>query len=530
MAGDAVPAAGKPAAKDIRRIITASSLGTIFEWYDFFIYGTLAAAGIIGRTFFPTGNVVLESLLAWAGFAVGFVFRPLGAVLFGYFGDRFGRKYTFLITITIMGLATAGVGFIPGHDVIGIAAPILIISLRILQGLALGGEYGGATIYVAEHAPPGKAGFYTSFIQASVAAGFVVSLAVVLTARFSMPESVWNAWGWRIPFLFSLVLLAVSLWMRLKLSESPVFRKMKEEGQTSSNPFVESFTYPGNWKRILVALFGLSGGMTVIWYAAMFGALSFLSGPMRVEPVAAQLMVGAAAVVGLGWFILFGRLSDKVGRKKPIIAGYVLSLVLLFPMFWLMGAVANPALSDAARRAPVVVTGADCRFDPFAAKQATPCGQVLDILSKRGIAYSTDHAGRFAVTIGGEPVADVSAEGIDAALARAGYDFSPVVPSWWRVGVILFAVTVLSALAGLTYGPSAALMTEMFPARIRYSSLSIPYHFGTGYFGGFLPFISGFIIAKTGDPYAGLWYAFVVIALGLLVAWFGVREPKAAAQ
>jgi MFS family permease len=318
-------AAAEPSAKDMRLVISASSLGTVFEWYDFFIYGTLAASGIIGRTFFPAGNEVLQTLLAWAGFAVGFGFRPLGAVLFGYLGDKWGRKYTFLVTITLMGVATAGVGLVPGYAAIGMAAPVLIILLRIAQGLALGGEYGGAAIYVAEHSPQARAGFHTSFIQASVIGGFILSIAVVLISKFALAD-VWSSWGWRVPFLFSILLLAVSLWMRLKLSESPVFKAMKEAGETAANPFVESFTYPGNGKRLFVALFGISAGLTVIWYTSTFSVLSFLQGPMRLDPTAAQLITGGSAILGIFFFLFFGHLSDRIGRKIPIVTGYALTL------------------------------------------------------------------------------------------------------------------------------------------------------------------------------------------------------------
>lgn len=514
---------GEPSDKDMRLIVTASSLGTAFEWYDFFIYGTLAASGIIGRVFFPTGNEVLETLLAWAGFAVGFGFRPLGAVLFGYLGDRLGRKYTFLVTITLMGVATAGVGLVPGHATIGLAAPALIIVLRILQGLALGGEYGGAAIYVAEHAPHGRSGFYTSFIQASVAGGFILSLAVVLGSRWLLAPW-WDDWAWRVPFLVSIALLAISLWMRFKLSESPVFQRMRAEGDTARNPFVESFTYPGNWKRLIVALFGIAAGLTVIWYTAMFSVLSFLQGPMRVEPVTAQLIVGCGALAGLFWFVVFGRLSDRVGRKKPIVIGYALTLVLLFPLFWMIGGAANPHLAAAARSAPVEVAGPDCAYDPFAAHQADACGRVLDLLSKRGIAYTTAEASAVQVSIGGMRLDDVSAEGLDAALASSGYDLARVTPSPGNIALIVLAILGLSGLAGMTYGPVAALLAEMFPPRIRYSSLSIPYHIGTGYFGGFLPFISQYVVARTGDPYAGLWYTMAVVAMGLVVTLFGLRE------
>ncbi|QIG79091.1 MFS transporter [Stakelama tenebrarum] len=522
-APDTPRGADEPSALDIKLVIGASSLGTIFEWYDFFIWGTLTASGILQASFFPSGNDVLATLLAWATFAVGFAFRPLGAILFGYLGDRLGRKYTFLVTITVMGVATAGIGLIPGYAVIGAAAPLLIIALRIAQGLALGGEYGGAAIYVAEHSPPGKSGFYTSFIQASVAGGFVLSLAVVLAAK-AIFAPVWADWGWRVPFLFSILLLAVSLYMRLKLSESPVFQKMREEGETSPNPFVESFTWPGNWKRLFVALFGISAGLTVIWYTAMFSVLSFLQGPMRVDPTTSQLITGGGALAGLFWFILFGRLSDRVGRKKPIVIGYALTLLLLFPLFWLIGSAANPGLEDAARRAPVVVSGPECSYDPFADKQAEQCGQLLDYFSKKGVSYTTAQAPDTGVTIGGEAIADTSPAGLDAALAAAGYDFSRVIPSAGSIAVILFAIIVLGALAAATYGPVAALLCEMFPPRIRYSSMSIPYHIGTGYFGGFLPFISQYIIAKTGDVHAGLWYTMGVVALALVVTLFGLKE------
>src|SRR5436309_2052058 len=298
--------ADEPSTADIRLVISASALGTVFEWYDFFIYGTLAASGTIGRTFFPGGNEMLQTLLAWAGFAVGFGFRPLGAVIFGYLGDRLGRKYTFLVTITLMGIATAGVGLIPSYAAIGMAAPALVILLRIAQGLALGGEYGGAAIYVAEHSPPGRSGYYTSFIQAGVAGGFILSLIVILSFKGVFHGAAWEEWGWRAPFLFSIVLLGISLWMRLKLSESPVFKKMREAGERASNPLVESFTYPGNLKRMLVALFGIAAGLTVIWYTAMFSVLSFLQTTMRVDETTAQLITAAGALMGVAWFVLFG--------------------------------------------------------------------------------------------------------------------------------------------------------------------------------------------------------------------------------
>lgn len=517
----------EPTAKDIRMVIAASSAGTVFEWYDFFIYGTLAA--IIGKAFFPSDNATLETLLVWAGFAVGFGFRPLGAVLFGFLGDRLGRKYTFLVTVTLMGIATAGVGLIPSAATIGIAAPIIVILLRVLQGLALGGEYGGAAVYVAEHSPPGKRGFYTSFIQASVVGGFVLSLIVVLGCKALMPDAVWESWGWRVPFLLSIILLAISLWMRLKLSESPVFQAMKAEGELAKNPLKESFTYPGNPRRIFIALFGIAAGLTVIWYTAMFSGLSFLKGPMKVEDTAAEIIVGCAAAVGMGFFIWAGRLSDRVGRKKPIVWGYAVTLVLLFPLFWWMGSVGNPALTAAAERAPVTVTGSQCSFDPFAQKQKTACGRTLGELTKLGVPYTVvaTESGfdSVKIRIGDREVASEDPALLQPALEAMGYDFAKQVPGAGSIAIIFLALLGLSALSGFTYGPVAALLSEMFPPHVRYSSLSIPYHLGTGYFGGFLPLIASFIIAKTGNAYAGLWYTWGVVLVAFLVTAFMLKDP-----
>lgn len=523
--------AAEPSASDIRLVIAASSAGTVFEWYDFFIYGTLAS--IIGRTFFPSDNATLQVLLVWAGFAVGFGFRPLGAVLFGYLGDKLGRKYTFLVTVTLMGVATAGVGLIPSAATIGLAAPAIVILLRVLQGLALGGEYGGAAIYVAEHAPGGRRGYYTSYIQASVVGGFVLSLIVVLSSKALMSDAVWNDWGWRVPFLVSLALLAISLWMRMKLSESPVFQAMKEEGELAGNPFVESFTYPGNKRRIFIALFGIAAGLTVIWYTAMFSGLSFLKSAMRMDDTLAEVVVGIGATLGMGFFIYFGSLSDRIGRKKPIIIGYAVTLLMLFPTFWLMGAAANPQLAEAAERNPVVVAGPDCNYSPFASEQVSNCGKLLADLAASGVSYSLRDDAVFGMTAGGSAVDLASYPWTDKAAARAkalqselsahGYDFAKVQPSLGRIVAVIGALLALMAMSGATYGPVAALLSEMFPPRIRYSSMSIPYHLGTGYFGGFLPLISSYIVARTGDPYAGLWYTWVVVLVALLVAAWGLR-------
>ena len=520
----------KPSSSDIRLVIAASSMGTIFEWYDFFIYGTLAS--IIGKTFFPAGNETLQVLLVWAGFAVGFGFRPLGAVLFGFLGDRQGRKYTFLVTVTLMGIATAGVGLIPSASSIGIAAPVIVILLRVLQGLALGGEYGGAAIYVSEHSPPGRRGYYTGYIQASVVGGFVLSLIVVLACKALLSDAAWNAWGWRLPFVLSVALLGVSLWMRLKLSESPVFKAMQEEGELAGNPFVESFTYPGNKRRIFIALFGVAAGMTVIWYTAMFSALSFLKSAMRMVDTEAEIICGLGAAIGMVFFVLFGRLSDRVGRKLPIVVGYALTLALLFPLFWYMGSVANPGMAAAAQRAPVIVAGPDCSYHPFDSEQPTDCGKLLSDLASVGVSYKLAHDPVPALTVGGMamrldlyPFKDRKARGklLQQWLTTAGYDFTKVAPSTGDALRIVAALVAMMALSGATYGPLAALLAEMFPPRIRYSSMSIPYHIGTGYFGGFLPLIASYIVARTGNPYAGLWYTWVVVAVALVVAMWGLK-------
>ncbi|MBS0474296.1 MAG: MFS transporter [Proteobacteria bacterium] len=523
----------QPSASDMRLVITASSMGTVFEWYDFFIYGTLAP--LIGKAFFPGDNPTLQLLLVWAGFAVGFGFRPLGAILFGYFGDKLGRKYTFLVTVTLMGIATAGVGLVPSAASIGLAAPAIVILLRILQGLALGGEYGGAAIYVAEHASPGRRGFYTGFIQASVVGGFVLSVAVVAACQIAIPADTYTAWGWRLPFVLSIVLLGISLWMRLKLSESPVFIAMKEEGEISGNPFVESLSYPGNKKRIFVALFGVTGILTTIWYTAFFSALSFLTGPMRVHALTAQTVIGISALISMGFYVLVGQWSDRVGRKKPLVLGALLTLVLLFPLFWGLGALANPGLSASAKDAPVLVSGPDCHTDPFAelfGRKQSACGNLLETLTAGGIPYTVHDAQGLDLSIGGHPVAldptwqgDKVArkKGVEAALVAHGFDLSQQKPHLGALLGIGLLLVALGGLSALTYGSVAALLTEMFPSQIRYSSMSIPYHIGAGYLGGFLPLIASYINARTGDAYAGLWYTWAVVAFGVVVAIWGIR-------
>jgi len=525
----------EPSENDIKLVIGASSAGTIFEWYDFFIYGTLAY--LLSPVFFPAGNDTLSLLYVWATFAVGFGFRPVGAILFGYLGDKLGRKYTFLVTVTLMGIATAGVGLVPSAETIGVAAPVIIILFRILQGLALGGEYGGAAIYVAEHSPPDKRGYYTSYIQASVAGGFVLSIAVVLACRALIPADAFAEWGWRVPFLLSIILLGISLWMRLKLSESPVFKAMKEAGEMSKNPFVESFTYPGNVKRIFVALFGIAAGLTVIWYTAFFYSLSFLKGPMRMDDVTAEILIGIGGLLSLGLYVLVGKWSDKVGRKKPIIWGNIATLALLFPVFWGLGSLANPGLQEAQQNAPVTITGAQCNYDPVAETQASECGSLMQDLTNIGISYSVE-AGEVSSVKAGESTMDLASYEWDNSEARTaqmeafltanGYDFSKGVPTAAGMVGIVALLVVLGGLSAANYGSVAALLTEMFPAKIRYSSMSIPYHFGAGYFGGFLPFFALFIVASSGDLYAGLWYTWGFVLVATLVAWWGIAggPPK----
>ena len=521
----------KPAAIDVgersplRLVILASTLGTVFEWYDFFVYGTLA--GIIGQNFFPAGNGTVSLLITLATFGVGFGMRPVGAILFGVLGDKLGRKYTFLVTVSLMGGATAAVGLLPTYQSIGIAAPILLVLLRVAQGLALGGEYGGAAIYVAEHAPRKKRGFYTSFIHAGVAGGFLLSIGVVLAANTFAAKADFAAWGWRIPFLFSLVLLAISLWVRLMLHESPVFLAMQKAGTLARNPLKESVDSWPKWRKLLIALFGLTAGLTVIFYTAHFQSLYFIQNAVRIDDTPARLIVGASALLSMGWYILFGWLSDKIGRKPPIIAGYVLMLLLAFPLFHLISSAGNPDLSAAVARAPVVVRGSDCTFNPLATQgQTSACGRVLDSLSKRGVTYRKVRIaeGRPMVTVGSRELTATDDASIAAALTDAGYPTGKVTPPLKSAIKVAFGIIVIAFISGMTYGPVAALLVELFPARVRYTSLSIPYHIGSGYFGGFLPFINQYIVAKTGDPFAGIWYTVGVIAVALLVVALGVPE------
>lgn len=504
-----------------RLVILAASLGTMFEWYDFFVYGILAS--LLGRMFFPSDNATAATLASLAAFGAGFGVRPLGAILFGWFGDRIGRKYTFLATITLMGGATAAIGFLPVYAVAGLWAPALLVAMRLLQGLALGGEYGGAAIYVGEHAPPGRRGRYTSWIQVSVVGGFLLSLVMVLGCRHAVDGAAFESWGWRMPFVASLVMLAISLYIRLKLNESPVFRAMKAAGATSRNPFVDSLRAPGNVGRVLVALFGVAAGLTVVYYTSQFGTLYFLEGTARVPEEDALLYMAFGAVAGAPLYVLFGALSDRIGRKRLLLTGYALTMLLVFPLFHLLERAANPALARATTAAPVRLELPPCEFSIFAAKQDSECARALAYLAKRGVSHVKLPAAQVALNVGAERITGFDEAAYTAALVAAGYpDTSD--PAERRPLLIILAVALMVALSAMTYGQVAAILVEMFPARIRYTSLSIPYHIGTGYFGGFLPLISQYIVVRTGDAYAGLWYTVAVVGMAFVVSAIWLRD------
>ncbi len=510
-----------PTRADMRLVIGASSLGTIFEWYDFFVYGILAA--LLGSLFFPSDNPTAATLASLATFGAGFGVRPLGALLFGYFGDKIGRKYTFLVTISLMGAATALIGFLPTFASVGIWAPVMLVTLRLLQGLALGGEYGGAAIYVAEHAPEGKRGQYTSWIQVSVVGGFLLAVVMVLVCRALLSEGDFNAWGWRIPFLSSLLMLAISLYIRMQLNESPVFRAMKAAGTTSRNPIADSLREPGNIGRIFVALFGVAAGLTVIYYTSQFSTLYFLQGAARIEEAEALLYMAVGASIAAPLYVVCGWLSDRVGRKKLLLTGYGASILLLFPMFHMMADGANPALGRAMASAPVTLTlPADCDYSVFG-KPKSGCAKAIAFLTKRWVSYSSADGNTLSIRIGDAAISGFDEGAYTAALSAAGYPTSadPAEKQPWK---IIFAVAVLVALSAMTYGQVAAILVEMFPARIRYTSMSVPYHIGSGYFGGFLPFITQYIVVQTGDAYSGLWYTVGVVVLALIVSAIWLPE------
>jgi MFS family permease len=518
-----------------RLVIFASSLGTVFEWYDFYIYGTLAA--FLAKYFFtssiPANVAFIFTLLA---FAAGFAVRPFGALIFGRFGDLIGRKYTFLITMTLMGLGTFFIGLLPSYATWGIMAPILLIALRLVQGLALGGEYGGAATYVAEHAPGNKRGFYTSWIQTTATLGLFLALLLILGIRTSMGEEAFSAWGWRIPFLLSAILLGVSIWIRLKLNESPLFKQMVEEGKQSKRPLTEAFGQWSNAKIALAALFGATAGEAVVWYGGQFYALFFLTQTLKVPSTSAWIMIAIALAIATPGFILFGWLSDKIGRKPIMLAGFALAVVTYFPIFQGITHFANPKLEHALATAPVTVTAdpITCSFQFKATgteKFTTPCDIIKAALVGLSVNYDNvpAPAGSMAsVKIGEQTItgdAPDAAKKIGEAIKAHGYPASAD-PNETNYVMTVILLIILVVYVTMVYGPIAAWLVELFPTRIRYSGMSLPYHIGNGWFGGFLPATAFAIVAATGNIYSGLWYPIGVAAMSFVVGLIFLPETK----
>lgn len=529
-------------------VVGASSLGTMFEWYDFFLYGALASH--IARHFFSAVHETTAFIFALAAFAAGFIVRPLGALIFGRLGDMVGRKYTFLFTMALMGVSTFAVGLLPGYAEIGVAAPIILILLRLCQGLAIGGEYGGAAIYVAEHAPPGRRGLYTSWIQTTAAFGLLLSLLVIMGARGAMSKEAFESFGWRVPFLVSILLLALSLWVRIKLNESPVFQKMKDEAAISTAPFREAFGRWPNLKIVLIALFGCVAGQAVTFYTGTFYALYFLERNLKVDGFAANWMIAVALVIGAPLYVFWGWLSDRIGRKPIILAGLAAAALFYFPMFSLLTRAANPALAAAQTSAPVTVIAdrAECsfQFDPVGRNtfDEKSCDVAKAFLARASVAYRTQAGEKGApamVRIGealvvapapemlgtdraSAAIADFQAEA-GAALAAVGYPKSAAADEINAVAVIAIIIALMNITA-MCYGPMAALLVELFPARVRYTSMSLPYHIGNGWFGGFLPTTAFAIVAATGSALAGLWYPVLIAAGTLIVGLIFLPETR----
>ncbi len=552
MATSAQTVVGKTEAIDTshRRVIFASSLGTVFEWYDFYLYGSLSL--IISKQFFSGVNETTGFIFALLAFAAGFFVRPFGALLFGRFGDLIGRKHTFLVTIIIMGSSTALVGMLPSYASIGVAAPIILITLRLLQGLALGGEYGGAATYVAEHAPPGKRGYYTSWIQTTATLGLFLSLLIILACRMWLGDA-FDVWGWRIPFLLSIVLLAISVYIRLQLQESPAFLEIKNEGKLSKAPLSEAFGRWSNLKIVILALLGATAGQAVVWYGGQFYALFFLEKILLIDGKTANLIIAAALIIGTPFFVIFGALSDKIGRKTIIMAGCVLAAITYFPVFKGLTHYANPALETAVATAPVTVIADpnDCsfQFDPVGKKAFTKsCDVAKSALAKTGVPYTNEAApagsiakvrigtgdsavyvDSFAGNLVPKPefaaAAGAFTKNLKGSLTAAGYpskaDLSQV-----NYPMLIVLCAYLVVLVTMVYGPIAAWLVELFPTRIRYSSMSLPYHIGNGWFGGFLPVTSFAIVAATGNIYNGLWYPVAVAIMTAVIGTLFLRETK----
>ncbi|WP_161138071.1 MFS transporter [Schauerella aestuarii] len=533
--------------KEERRVIFASSLGTVFEWYDFYLYGSLAA--IIAVHFFSGVNPTAAFIFALLAFSAGFAVRPFGALVFGRLGDLVGRKYTFLITIVIMGASTFLVGVLPSYETIGIAAPAILIVLRLAQGLALGGEYGGAATYVAEHAPQGRRGFYTSWIQTTATLGLFLSLLIILGVRSALGEEAFRAWGWRIPFLLSVVLLGISVWIRLQLSESPTFKRMKEEGKGSKSPLKDSFGQWPNLKLVILALLGLTAGQAVVWYTGQFYSLFFLTQTLKLDANVANIMIAVALLAATPFFVVFGILSDKIGRKPIIMAGCLIAALTYFPIFKAITHFANPALETAQATAPVKVTAdpktCSFQFNPVGTSSFTSsCDVLKSFMARNSVNYENvaAPAGTVAtVQIGNESFSSFEGAGLAPADFKArtatlekslttsirshGYPAKadPAQINYVMTTVMLF---ILVLYVTMVYGPIAAMLVEMFPTRIRYTSMSLPYHIGNGWFGGFLPPVAFAVVAATGNIYDGLWYPIIIAVMTLVIGVLFVKETK----
>ena len=511
-----------------KRVIFASSLGTVFEWYDFYLYAVLAP--FFAALFFPPGNQTAALLSAFAAYAAGFLVRPFGAIVFGRIGDLVGRKYTFLITIIFMGGSTFLVGLLPTYSSIGWAAAILMVLLRLVQGLALGGEYGGAATYVAEHAPQGRRGYDTSWIQTTATLGLLLALIIIGLCRANMDAKEFSTWGWRIPFWVTIILLAFSVYIRLKLQESPVFQKMKSEGKGSKSPLTDSFfKYPNN-KFVLLALLGATAGQGVVWYTGQFYALFFLVITLKVDYVTAYWLIGISLVIGTPFFVFFGWLSDKIGRLKIIMAGCLIAALTYFPLFGALTHNVNPALEAYAAKTPISVAATDCQFHLFVGpwSKFSDCDRVRDYLTTRGLSFKSlpAEAGKSAVTtIGSIKVEGFDAKKLDAALKDTGYtpaaDKNQI--NWLMTELILVIMVIYVT---MVYGPIAAFLVELFPTQIRYTSMSLPYHIGNGWFGGMLPLTATAMVAATGNIYYGLWYPVSVAVMTLIIGTLFLSETK----
>ena len=533
-----------PMTHEEKRVIFASSLGTVFEWYDFYLAGSLAI--FISKSFFSGVNPTAGFIFTLLSFAAGFAVRPFGAIVFGRLGDMVGRKYTFLITIVIMGLSTFLVGLLPGYAAIGMASPVIFIAMRLLQGLALGGEYGGAATYVAEHAPAGRRGFYTAWIQTTATLGLFLSLLVILGVRTSIGEDSFGVWGWRVPFIASIILLGVSVWIRLQLHESPVFARIKAEGKTSKAPLTEAFGQWKNLKIVILALIGLTAGQAVVWYTGQFYTLFFLTQTLKVAGPTANILIALALLIGTPFFLFFGSLSDRIGRKPIIMAGLLIAALTYFPLFKALTHFTNPALEAATQKSPIVVIANpdECsfQFNPVGTSKFTSsCDIAKSALSKAGLNYENvaAPAGTIAQIKVGDtvintfdgkaPDAKVQGKAFDESLGStlkaAGYP-AKADPSQinWPMSVVI--LTIMMIYVTMVYGPIAAMLVEMFPTRIRYTSMSLPYHIGNGWFGGFLPATAFAIVAAKGNIYSGLWYPIVIALITLVIGLLFVKETK----